>query len=418
MGALEVLQEPRLKGKTLLRLDLWRTCNMYRNTRFAEILKGLSKGSIDRIVSTHNADKFNKGFDFWDHLIAMLYNQLSGCRSLRELENSFNDQRSHHYHLNTHEIKRSTLSDANSNRNPQPFAELVSELMQVTHRKLRREIKQLLYVIDSSPIQLRGLGYDDWTLNNRTRKNQGLKLHLQYDLKKQLPVYVNLTAPTINDCVDVRHIQIEKNATYIVDKGYCDYSWWYEINQSDAYFVTRLKRNAALAVDQSLDILADDQWAIQADEIFHLTNSHPGGQRRNPYVHKPLRRVTVHRDDKTSPLVLVTNDMTRSAGEIADLYKARWSIELFFKWLKQNLKIKRFLGRSKNSVKIQIYTAIIAYLLLAIHKANHQIATPLYQLLATLRTSIFARAETEDYLYRKRKEHRKMLRRLQPELIF
>ena len=391
---------------------------MYRNTRFAEILKGLSKGSIERIASVHKADKFNKGFDFWDHLIAMLYNQLSGCRSLRELENSFNDQQSHHYHLNTHEIKRSTLSDANSNRNPQPFAELVSQLMQVAHRKLRKEIKQFLYVIDSSPIQLRGLGYDDWTLSNRTRKNQGLKLHLQYDLKKQLPVYINLTAPTINDCVDARRIQIEKNATYIVDKGYCDYSWWYKINQSDAYFVTRLKRNAAFAVDESLDILADDQCLIQADEIFHLTNTHPGAKRRNPYANKPLRRVTVYRDDDKDPLILVTNDMDRSAREIADLYKERWSIELFFKWLKQNLKIKRFLGRSKNSVMIQIYTAIIAYLLLAIHKAKQQIATPLYQLLATIRTSIFARIETEDYLFRKQREHRQMLRRLQPELTF
>lgn len=391
---------------------------MYRNNRFAEILKGLSKGSIARIASTHNADKFNKGFDFWDHLIAMLYNQLSGCRSLRELENSFNDQPSNHYHLNTHEIKRSTLSDANSNRNPQPFADLVAELMQVTHRQLRREIKQFLYVIDSSPIQLRGLGYDEWTLNNRTRKNQGLKLHLQYDLNHQLPVYINLTAPTINDSVDVRRINIEENATYIVDKGYCDYSWWHKIDQSNAYFVTRLKRNAALAVDQSLDILPDDQCLIEADEIFHLTNSHPGGHRRNPYVRKPLRRVTVHRDDNVSPLILVTNDMNRSAREIADLYRARWSIELFFKWLKQNLKIKRFLGRSENSVKIQIYTAIIAYLLLAIHKARYQIATPLYQLLATIRTSIFSRAETESYLHRKQNELRQTLKRMQPELTF
>lgn len=389
---------------------------MYTNTRFASVLKGLPRSVVQQVNRDLQADKYNKGFDFWDHLVAMIYHQLSGCRSLRELESTFNEQSSHHYHLGTHLIKRSTLADANRRRSVEPFAEITRLLMAGVHRQLRRELRQLLYLIDSTPIPLVGSCFESWNQQHRTRTLVGMKIHLQYELNSALPVFAKVTHANRQDLNEVDAIELQENATYIVDKGYCSYIWWHQINEAGAVFVTRLKKNARIQVDQSHPIADEDRSLILADDTIQLTNKHPGGGRLNPYVGQPLRRVIVHREDKHTPLVIVSNDFERSARELADLYRARWAIELFFKWLKQNLKIKRFLGTTENAVKIQLYTAMIAYLLLAIYKARHQIDQPMYQFLAVIRVSLFNRPETEHYRYRQRLRLRQTLGKAQQEL--
>lgn len=380
---------------------------MYTNTRFQDFLKGLSFLRLNQIRHQHKADKFSKGFGFKQHLEGMLFAQVSGAKSLRELEQSYQG-------VSCRKLARSTLADANRLRNPEPFREVAQRLMALTNRATRRKVKQQLYVIDSSPISARGRGYDQWTSLDAIRSVRGFKLHLHLDLNHQQPVYFQLSSPNINDIVDARqHVVIEKQATYIADKAYNDYNWWWQINQAGAFFVTRIKTNAAYEVRCSRPC---DAPQIMSDETIVLTNRSPGGGRKNNYAGHQLRRVVVLRDDGVTPLELITNDFRRSAAEIGALYRARWQIELFFKKFKQNLKIKTFLGQSRNAVMIQIYVAMIAYLLMTLQRVREGITAPLNHYLAELRVSLLCRPLTEYRIYRRRIREALALSRMQTEL--
>ena len=386
---------------------------MYRNTRFGELMKGLSRGAFERIVSNYQADKYSKGLSCWDQCVAMIYAQLSGVRSLRELEAGFNSQSQHHYHLGTRTIKRSTLADANARRRVDVYADTFSLLLSQVSRTLRRELTDARYLLDSSPIPLKGLGYDDWTLDNRNSRTQGLKLHMMIESGSQLPCFAEMTAANINDIDKGREVPIEAGATYVFDKGYCDYNWWFEIHQQGAYFVTRFKKNAGIKIVETRPIPADAQESILEDSVVTFKNRRPGGQRVNAYHGTGLRKVVVDRPDKQTPLVIATNDMKSPALMIAQAYKERWGIELYFKWLKQNLKIKQFLGRSENAVKIQIYTALIAYILVALFRETYAVGQTLKICLVTLRSGLFQRPEVEQCVAKRRRKHQEDFQRIQ-----
>ena len=389
---------------------------MYRDTRFGELMKALSRKVFDNSVEKFESDKYRKSFSSWNHLLTMIYAHLSGSRSLREVEVGFNAHKESLYHLGVREVKKSTLADANASRSPEVFADICAVLMQQTHRKLRRELKDFLYLLDSSPISLKGAGYDEWTLDNTNHRTQGLKLHMLYSADAATPLFAEMTAPNVNDIEIGRSINLEEGATYVFDKGYCDYNWWHKIQENKAFFVTRFKNNAAIEAVSSLPIARDSIDFILEDSIVKFTNKRPGGHRRNQYGDTPLRRIVVSRPDKGRPLVIATNDFERSANEIAEFYKRRWEIELFFKWLKQNLKIKKFLGRSENAVKTQILTAIICYLLVLIYKTQAGIKDSLALVVATLKTSLFQRTETEYMVLKRRKKRKDELKSLQMEL--
>lgn len=374
---------------------------MYRISRFHQIMKALPRGIFDRVVQTHQADKHSKGFGCWDQLLAMIYAQLSGASSLRVLETGFNSQRTQHYHLGTVPIRRSTLSDANGHRKTEVFADVAKLLMSQAQRNLRRESEELLYLLDSSSISLKGPGFDAWTRGNSTRNTQGIKLHVLYAGNEAVPVQHSITAPNVNDIDEGRKLAIEPGAIYIFDKGYCDYNWWHKINEQKAQFVTRFKRNAALEVECANPIPAQDAAIVLKDEIVRFANKHPRGGRKNHYKNA-LRRITVARPDHGRPLVLATNDLVSPASAIALRYKDRWGIELFFKWIKQHLKIKSFLGRNENSVRIQIITALITYLLLAIYRKAQNYAGSLWILMAEVRATLFQRPSVETERYRRR----------------
>jgi putative transposase len=376
---------------------------MFRISRLHEIMKGLPRGTFDRIVDTHRADKHTKGFGCWDQLLAMVYAQLAGANSLRVLEAGFNSQGTHHYHLATSAIRRSTLADALSRRPAAVFAEAARWLMAQAGRHLRREGEELLYVLDSTSITLTGPGFDAWTQATRTRHTQGIKLHVLYENDAQIPVQHRLTAPNVNDIDEGARLPIKPGAVYVFDKGYCDYNWWSRIDAQKALFVTRFKRNAALRVERALPIAGEDAGAVLSDEIVRFANKHPRGGRKNHY-HKPLRRVTVARPEHDSPLVLATNDLDSPAAVIARRYRERWAIELFFKWIKQHLRIKRFLGRSENAVRIQILTALITYLLLALYRQSENFTGSLWTLLSQVRATLFQRPAIDAEQYRRRKE--------------
>lgn len=385
---------------------------MYRNTRFGEILKGLSRGAFDRLVNEHESDKYCKGFRTWDQLVAMIYAQFSQCQSLREVESSFNNQAMHHYHLNCNEVKRSTLADANSKKDSSVFLATCQLLLTQASRKMRKEVKKHLCLLDSSPIVLKGHGYDEWTKENRTRRIQGVKMHMLFSPEIEIPMYLNISDANVNDINDAMNIVIESGSTYVFDKGYYDYNWWYEIEDKGAYFVTRFKRNCALEVLQHNPIPEQESTIVLADYVVRFSNKNPGGGRKNRYK-KQLRQIIIDRPDHKTPLVLATNDFSRSALDIAQCYKDRWQIELFFKWLKQNLKIKKYLGRSENAVRIQIATAIISYLLLALYRHTKQLKLSMKETFVLLRTSLFQRQELGDYekKRRRKKQQKEFLQR-------
>jgi len=271
------------------------------------------------------------------------------------------------------------------------------------HGKQRRELTELTYLLDSTPIQLKGHGFD-WAEASATSRNQGLKVHLMIEQRGHTPVYLNITSPTVNDVVDARHLRLEADATYVFDKGYCDYGWWQQIDEAGATFVTRFKRNAAIQVvaQNPCDgkVILSDEWV----EFRHRSNR---AGHKNGYHGLRLRRISVYREGK-SPLILATNDMDSSAKDIAELYRKRWQIELFFEWLKQNLKLKRFLGKSQNAVSLQIYAAIISYLLLWLYRSRRCAPnTSLHLLLVEIRETLFTRLPTGvQQMYRRRRRER------------
>ena len=385
---------------------------MFSLSRFEQAIQYLPREAFARIVKAHAGDRYTKRFGSWEHLVAMVYAQLSGVRSLRELETGFNQHRNHHYHLGAGEVSRSTLSEANSRRDPQMFADLVRLLVQRAGRAVGRQREEMLCLLDSTTIALRGRG-SQWTQASATR-TPGLKLHVLIARDEQMPVYQSITAANVNDVDEGRKLAIQAGATYVFDKGYCDYGWWHRINEQGARFVTRLKRNAAVRIEGTRAQAAQEKHILADEEVTFIHRSNRG-RHRNLYE-GVLRRIAVERPGE-QPLVLVTNDLVSPAAQIAQLYKERWHIELFFKWIKQNLKIKRFLGESENAVRIQLLTALVAYLLVILIKVATGCQSTLKAVLDELRTGLFQRPKEELSRWRRQRRERELMESLQPGLF-
>lgn len=345
----------------------------FMRSAFARLLEPLDRRVVARSVRAHEGDHGVGGGDnAWTcerHLKSLLFAQFAGLKSLREIVEGLGAHSASFYHLNLRAPCRSTLSDANRDRPAAVFRDIAAALVPVAAGTLRREGEALIGLIDSSPIPLNDKRFAWAEANARTR---GLKLHLVYDPRHGRPVWFELTSAKVDDVVAGRAVPLEPGATYVFDKGYTDYRWWSQIITAGAFFVTRRKRNAHCRevceepAQGTLDpgTLGD---GILADRRLKIGHRQPrGGAAKNPLYDVSLREIVVARPDKAEPLRLLTNDFDRPAAEIARLYKERWDIELLFKWIKQNLKIRRFLGRSENAVKIQIYVALIAFMLLRI----------------------------------------------------
>jgi IS4 transposase len=257
-------------------------------------MKGLPRAAFDQVVTLHNAAKYCKHFKPWNHLVAMVYAQISGASSLRTLETSFNAHASHHYHLGASMLKKSTLNDANDKRSEAVFCETAKMLMKQVSRKLRRDSGELMYLLDSTSFTLKGQGFDEWTMNTRTRNTQGMKLHVLYEAQSEVPVHFDFSAANVNDIERAWSMPLELGALYVFDKGYNDYNWWHKIDQAKALFVTRFKCNASLKILRKLDIPEHATDLVLSDEIVEFRVKYPSGKRVNQYHGQPLRRVTVH----------------------------------------------------------------------------------------------------------------------------
>lgn len=364
---------------------------------FRALLKGLPRNIFDQAVARHHADKNCKHFTHWQHLVAMVYAQLSGASSLRVLELAFNSHARHHGALQTGAIRRSTLADANGRRSSVVFDEVAAWLIGKVSRQLQQEAGMLMALLDSTSITLKGREFDHWTLANRTRNTQGIKLHVLLDMATRTPRWYSFSAANVNDVEQAELVPLRRDTLYVFDKGYCDYNWWRRIDAAGAHFVTRFKNNAALVLQYARPIPADEQNIVLRDEIVRFKRRRPSGKRINHYE-QPLRRVSVDRPDKATPLVLATNDFDSTASDIALRYKERWQIELFFKWLKQHLKIKKYFGRSSKAVHIQIVTALISYLLVALYRRTQHIQHTLWECFSMISATLFERAVNDDTL--------------------
>lgn len=338
---------------------------LHQNSVFHGALKYVPWHQLDQSVEKHGADDLSRTLSTKRQLIALVYGQLSGATSLREIVTGMESHETRLYHLGAKPVKRSTLSDANANRPWQVFGELCTAMMQQVHRGLRRTIKDAVRLIDSTSVRLSSLS-KDWA--RFSADVYGAKAHIVYDPNADRPVYFAVTRANVNDITAAKAMPIEAGATYAFDLGYYDYGWWAELDGAGCRFVTRLKKNTPLTVVHENCVPADSN--ILSDRIGHLP-ARLASSRNNP-LQVPVREIRVV-IDTGKVLRIVTNDLDASADEIADIYKQRWQIELFFRWVKQTLRIKRFIGVCENAVRIQIAVALIAFLILRMAQAAQKV---------------------------------------------
>jgi IS4 transposase len=338
----------------------------HQNSVFHGVLKQMPWHRLDRLVDEHGSDKHVRALTTKSQLIALIYAQLSGAQSLREIEAALESHAAKLYHLGGAQVSRSTLSDANAQRPWQVFSGLFAHLAGQGVRGLRRQTNEAVHLIDATNLRLSAL-CKDWA--QFTAGICAAKLHVVYDPDAECPIYAAVTAANVNDITAAKAMPIQPGATYVFDLGYYDYSWWAKLDTAGCRIVTRLKINTKLSVVAEGAVAKGSN--ILSDRIGHLPQR-MARNRSNP-LHNPVREVRV-RIATGKVLRILTNDLDAPAQQIANLYKRRWQIELFFRWVKQTLKIKHFLGRSENAVRIQIAVALIAFLLLRLaHAAQRNV---------------------------------------------
>lgn len=369
---------------------------MHSLSHIQRFLKPVTQnGLLRKHIRAFDADKYQKTFKTHDLFVHLMYGQLSQSTSLRILEARFNSHPTHHYHLNTRPVHRSTLSDALQKRSIAPFLALAQDLSQQHARKIRKESQDILALLDSTTIALNPKLF---AFVRSTSHNQGLKLHLLIDAKQQQPLYFDFSPGTTNDIKNAQTMPIEAGYHYVFDRGYCDHHWWQHIQAQGATFTTRLRKGTRyqLLEEEALDPAHPH---ILHDQTIRLDNA----------PDMLLRRIVVQRDNHKPPLEIVSNRLQDAAHTLADTYKARWGVELLFKWLKQHLNLRSFLGRSENAVKLQILAAIVTWFLLNIYKETHRVKGSLHQIYAFFSANLFVREETEYFIYRERRRREKKL---------
>jgi putative transposase len=347
-----------------------------------KLVEPINRRRFQAIVDSHDGDAYDKSFKSWDHLMALIYAQFTGAESLRGLVAGWNANSQHHYHLGSGPLARSTLSDANLRRPVAVFADLFSLLVSELDRLTRREGDALLRLIDSTPIPLGKLC--EWAKSNG--RIRGMKMHVVYDPDSDCPRILDITDANVNDAQIGRTIGLETGATYVFDKGYCHYGWWTQIAAAGAFFVTRPKSNMGLNVlrTRSLATAEGDGFTVLDDAEVSLASK---GDSKLPI---PLRRLIVKRENGDT-ITLLTNDLERTAVEIAMLYKGRWLIELLFRWIKQHLRIRKFLGTNANAIRLQLLAAMIAYVLLRIAARLHRVTLPILRFTDLVSRCLFER---------------------------
>lgn len=327
----------------------------HRSTVFAQLLKFIPKAEFNKIVAEYDGDKRCRSLFCWDQFVAMLFAQLSGCSSLRDLIERLGSQKSRIYHLGINPIQKSSLADANHSRPMEIYYRLFFRLLtKLGNDSESKNLMRDVQLIDSTTISLCKAQFEWAEFRSHVA---GIKLHTVYDPDADAPVYFQMTSAKVHDSVPVARFPVFAGLTYVFDRAYNNADFLKRLIDSEAFFVGRMKVNMRYTVLETREPEGD---GVQSDELIRVEYK----KKSNPLSGQVLRRIRFVREEDGKELVFMTNDLKRSAVDIAALYKKRWQIELFFKWIKQNLKIKRFFGTSENAVMIQVLIAMITYLLL------------------------------------------------------
>ena len=357
---------------------------------FSQLTEFLPRRIFDRTVAKHNGNKYVRHFTCWNQLLCMVFGQLTTRDSLRDLITVIEAHSPKSYHLGFGKsVTRSNLAKANEKRNSKIFEEFAYCLIDIARRKRSNDdfvVKGKVYAFDSSTIDLCPSVF--WWARFRKAKG-GIKLHTLFDITTQIPAFIHITAATVNDMNAMDLIPYEAGAHYIFDRGYVDYQRLYKIASFQAYFVVRAKSNLKFRriyskkTDKSTGVLCDQLGKLTG---FYVSKDYPD----------KLRRVKFRDHETGRTFVFLTNNNELSALDIALLYKNRWQVELFFKWIKQHLKIKSFWGTSENAVRIQIYTALITYCLVAIVGHELKIQRSTYEIIQVLGISLLDKTPVKE----------------------
>jgi hypothetical protein len=363
----------------------------HHNTILGQMLKMFPRHEFQKAVSEAGTEYHARGFSSWNHFVAMLFGQLAGQDSLRGIEAGLATQSKHLYHLGIQPIHRSTLAYANEHRSHELFKKIFAAMLskcQPLAPRHKFRFKNPLYSLDATVIDL-CLSLYDWA-KFRTTKG-AVKLHVKLNHAGYLPTFAVVTTGKVHETQVAPSIPWERGDVAIFDKGFTDFLWYKNLDDKGVFFVTRQKDNARYTIVERRPTthLKD----IYSDQIIQLKGFY--SKQKYPYR---LRRIRSKDPETGKIIVLVTNHFSWSAKTIALIYKERWQIELFFKCIKQQLKVKSFVGTSRNALLSQLWVALITYLLLAYLKFKSKFTWSLYTLCSILPTNLFSKRNLWDWL--------------------
>lgn len=358
---------------------------------FSQIFSFIDYEAFRRCVRNYDGDKGVRRLSCWEQFLALAFAQLTHREGLRDIEVSLNAHRRHLYHSGFGSlVKKSTLADANESRDWRIFAEFGQDLIkqaQVLYAgsDLGLQLDGVLYALDSTTIDL-SLTLFPWAPYERSKS--AVKVHTLLDLNSSIPVFIDITDIRGHDPYALDHVVAEPGCFIVMDRGYVDFPRLFQLHQSMVYFVLRAKKNLRFRrrcshpIERSTGVRSDQTVVLNGQYSF---NKFPS----------PLRRVTFYAADIDKRFVFLTNNFQIPSTTVAAIYKQRWQVELFFKWIKQHLRIKRFFGTSPNAVKIQIWTAVSTYVLIAIVRKTLGLDHSLHTILQILSTTLFEKTPVQ-----------------------
>ena len=360
----------------------------HNNTLFHSMLNFIPRHQFEALENQHSTGRRSRGFSRWNQFVHLMFMQLTGRSSLRDGIQAMNSRLKNLYHIGAKPVARATFADANNMRPASLYESLFEKVYQrcrMISPKHKFKFKNELYSLDSTVIDL-SLGAFPWASFRRTKS--AIKVHTIMNHSGYLPAFVSITDGKKHESKVASSFRLPKGSIVAEDRAYTDYGWFAQLQQNGVFFVTRQKSNAVYKV--ILRRAVNKKQGLCSDQTIQLTGS------KGLLCPHPLRRIGYRDPETKKHYVFITNNLKLSAKTIADIYKERWQIEIFFRWIKQNLKIKAFIGNSRNAVMTQVYVALIAYLLLCMFKFLAKISVSLQNLLRVIQLNLFRRCSLKE----------------------
>lgn len=361
---------------------------------FAQIVEFLPRYEFEKCVKRYKGDFHTKSLSSYNHLLQLIFGQITSCTSLRDICLCLKAHQNNLYHLGIRQqVNQSSLSRANEKRDYRIFQDFGYHLIEQVRPLFAKErtplidLEETIFALDSTSISV-SINLAAWASGKYSRG--AVKMHTLLDLRGNIPTFIHISDGTWHDSNVMDYIQFESNAVYTMDKAYVDLTALNKMDSIGAYFVTRAKSVMRYRIIETMDTNEDD---ILADQLVMLT-----GHKSSRLYPKPLRIVQYLDAETNEELTFISNNMDISALDIANIYRNRWQIEVFFKWIKQNMTVKRMWGYSENAVRIHLWTAIISYLLMAKIKANLQTEYSITEVARILGVSVLAKTPIRELL--------------------